>query len=232
LHPYWSGRELAMFFPEEEKVLISDVTKSKGTYNQDNKWTSSSPYERTFQNKNTLIVLYNIPPGTTSEHIDGFFPKNLEEMKIDSCGWIICNAQDTYIGWFPLQEYQILNLEEDDGNSRLRSYKLQNGYIIEVRSKSEIGSFENFRKKLGTNIPKSKLTPSNVSVVYKTLEDEIMEFKFPDVRKLNGKIVNFPESKLFYSPFTRSQTGSEKLLIQYQGKKLILDFKKVKISNE
>jgi hypothetical protein len=232
LHPYWSGHELAMFFPEEEKILISDVAKSKGTYNQDNKWTSSSPYERTFQNKNTLMVLYNIPPGTTSEHIDGFFPKNLEELNIDSSGWLMCNAKDTYIGWFPLQEYQWLKLDEDDGNSRLRSHKLQNGYIVEVRSKSEIGSFKDFCKKLRTHLPKSKLTPLDLSVVYKTLEGEIMQFRFPDSRKLNGKLINFPESKLFYSPFTRSQTGSEKLLIQYKGKKLILDFKKVKKSEE
>jgi len=37
-HPYWSSKELAMFFPEEEKILIDDVSRSKGTYNQDTKW--------------------------------------------------------------------------------------------------------------------------------------------------------------------------------------------------
>ena len=28
LHPWWSGRELAMFFPEKEKLLTDDVTRS------------------------------------------------------------------------------------------------------------------------------------------------------------------------------------------------------------
>ena len=104
LHPYWSGYELAMFFPEEEKPLIRDVVASKGTYNNPDKWTSSSPYERIFQHRNTLIALYDIAPGTTSEHIDGFFPMNLQERILDPSGWIICKAGDTYIGWYPLQK--------------------------------------------------------------------------------------------------------------------------------
>ncbi|HTY57815.1 MAG TPA: hypothetical protein VMF59_03320, partial [Bacteroidota bacterium] len=79
LHPYWSSYELGMFFPEEIKPLIADVVGSKGTYNNPDKWTGGSPYERTFQEKNTLIVLYDIAPGTMTEHIDGFFPGNLQE---------------------------------------------------------------------------------------------------------------------------------------------------------
>ena len=52
--------------------------------------------------KNTLIVLYDIPGGTMTEHIDGFFPRNLEERIVDPSGWILCKAGDTYIGWYPL----------------------------------------------------------------------------------------------------------------------------------
>ncbi|MBF8249104.1 MAG: hypothetical protein HW374_1904 [Bacteroidetes bacterium] len=176
LHPYWSSRELATFFPEEEKTMMSDVVASKGTYNNPDKWTGSSPYERTFQNKNTLIVLYDIESGTTAEHIDGFFPMNLEERVVDSSGWIVCKAGETFVAWYPLQEYewideyekpgQSLNTigrpemrpeEKPQGNWRLRSHKLQNGYVIEVRSRSEMGSFEKFQKRLRSHIPKATL---------------------------------------------------------------------------
>ncbi|HTP13887.1 MAG TPA: hypothetical protein VMM37_09655, partial [Bacteroidota bacterium] len=173
LHPYWSGYEVGMFFPEEVKTLIADVVASKGTYNNPDKWTGGSPFERTFQYKNTLIVLYDIKPGTTSEHIDGFFPRNLEERLVDPSGWILCKAGDTYIGWYPLQEYEWkeekeapanalndigrpqLTREQETGNWRLRSYKLQNGYVIEVRSKDEIGSFEKFCSDLKAHVPKA-----------------------------------------------------------------------------
>jgi hypothetical protein len=248
LHPYWSGLELGMFFPEEVKTLIADVVASKGTYNNPDKWTSSSPFERTFQNTNTLIVLYDIKPGTTTEHIDGFFPRNLEERIVDESGWIVCKAGDTYIGWYPLQEYEwkeelknpanTLNdigrpeLEriKETGNWRLRSYKLQNGYVIEVRSKDEIGSFGQFRSELRSHVPKATLKPGAVSVRYTTLGGDNMEFAFPDKRLLNGKVIDLSKTKLFEGPFLNAEVGSEKLTMTYKTKKLVLDFKAVKIS--
>ena len=249
LHPYWSGYELAMFFPEEEKPLIRDVVASKGTYNNPDKWTSSSPYERIFQHRNTLIALYDIAPGTTTEHIDGFFPMNLQERILDPSGWIICKAGDTYVGWYPLQkgvwiaEYekpgQTVNTigrpelepgEKAEGNWRFRSYKPQNGYVVEVRSKNEIGSFDQFRKQLVRNIPTATLKPGAVSVNYRSLSGDRMKFSFPDGRVLNGKKIDLSTKKLFDGPFLHADVGSQKLTMTYKKKKLVLDFKALRIS--
>jgi len=248
LHPYWSSRELVMFFPEEEKTLIADVVASKGTYNNPDKWTGSSPFERTFQHNNTLIVLYDIEPGTTTEHIDGFFPMNLEERILDPSGWILCKAGETYVGWYPLQEYEwieeyekpgqalnsigrpeMLSGEKPQGNWRLRSYKLQNGYIIEVRSRTEIGSFEQFRNKLRSHNPKAILIPGNVAVEYVSLNGDKLHFSYPDGRILNGKQVNLANYKLFDGPFLSAEVGSERLSIIYEKSRRILDFKTLKI---
>ena len=247
LHPYWSGWEVGMFFPEEVKTLIADVVASKGTYNNPDKWTGGSPFERTFQQKNTLIVLYDIKAGTTTEHIDGFFPRNLEERIVDPSGWIICKAGDTYVGWYPLQEYEWkeefetpanslndigrpqLERVKETGNWRLRSYKNQNGYVIEVRSKDEIGSFDRFKSELKSHIPSATLTPGAVSVRYKTLGGDKMDFAFPENRSLNGTAVDLTKTKLFDGPFLGAEVGSEKLTISYKTKKMILDFKAGKI---
>jgi hypothetical protein len=206
LHPYWSGTELAMFFPEEKKILIDDVSRSKGTYNQDTKWTGSSPYERTFQYNNTLIVLYDIPAGTTSEHIDGFFPKNLDKREVDSSGWIFCKAGDTYVGWFPLQPYEWLCLKEDDYNFRLRSNYRQNGYVVEVRSKNEVGSYEEFCAKLRTTIPRAQMKEGSVRVDYQVTSRLRMSFGFPEERKLNGKQFDFSTFILTRSNFINAQS--------------------------
>ena len=246
LHPYWSLYEIGMFFPEEVKTSMAGITASKTTYNNPDKWTGGSPCERTFQHQNTLIVLYDIPPGTTSEHIDGFFPANLEERIIDKSGWIICKAGDTFIGWYPLQhgewseEYEIkkqafntgTSAQVNDGtmelrNYRFRSHALQNGYVIEVRSKEEIGSFSNFKKKLIKQIPKAVLEPGGVAVQYTTLDNDQMEFAFPDQRKLNGKVIDFGDYKLFEGPFLNAESGSQKLILIHGSKKMILDFKKL-----
>lgn len=248
LHPYWSGYELGMFFPEEVKTLIADVVASKGTYNNPDKWTGASPYERTFQHRNTLIVLYDIEPGTTTEHIDGFFPRNLEERIVDPSGWIVCKAGDTFVGWYPLQEYEWkeefenpshslneigrpqLERVKETGNWRLRSYKLQNGYVIEVRSKEEIKSFGKFRDELRTHIPKAMLKPGAVSVEYTTLGGERMQFSFADGRKLNGKTVDLSKYRLFEGPFLNAEVGSEKLTLKYGKIRMVLDLKNVRIT--
>jgi hypothetical protein len=248
LHPYWSALELGMFFPEEVKSLIADVIASKGTYNNPDKWTGSSPFEKTFQHKNTLIVLYDIAPGTTTEHIDGFFPRNLEERIVEPSGWIACKAGDVYVGWYPLQKYEWK--EEADvsitvpagsgapqpervnetGNWRLRSNHRQNGYVIEVRSKAEIGSFTQFRSALNAHTPTATLQPGSVSVRYTTLDGEAMEFAFPEKRTLNGSAVDLSQTKLFEGPFINANVGSEKMMLTYKNTKRVLDFKAVRIT--
>jgi len=246
LHPYWSVLEIAMSFPEESKVSMAWITASKTTYNNPDKWTGGSPDERTFQHKNTLIALYDIPIGTTAEHIDGFFPANLEERIIDDSGWIICKAGDTYIGWYPLQpgvwseEYELkkqafntkTGSREKGENSEIRNYRfrsheLQNGYVVEVRSKDEVGSFEKFHDMLPNHIPEAVLKPGNVSVKYRTLNDEKMEFAFPDERALNGEKIDLSNYKLFEGPFLNAEVGGQKLTLTYKDEKMVLDFEKL-----
>jgi hypothetical protein len=226
LHPYWSEIELGMFFPEEIKTLVADVAGTKGTYNKEDKWTGSSPYERTFQHQNTLLVLYDIPPGTASEHIDGFFPKNLEQRVSDASGWIFCKAGETYVGWHPLQAGEWIEEEE---NWRWRSHRLQNGYVIEVRAQSETGSFAAFQEKLRAHIPNANLQPNAVAVEYTTLNGDKMFFAFPEMRRLNGEFVDLAKYKLFKGPFLSAEIGSEKLTITYKNKRRVLDFKKLSI---
>ncbi|HEX9007221.1 MAG TPA: hypothetical protein VF889_07995, partial [Bacteroidota bacterium] len=250
LHPYWSIRELGMFFPEEIKPLLADVLASKGTYNNHDKWTGGSPFERTFQQKNTLIVLYDIAPGTTSEHIDGFFPRNLEERIVDGSGWIMCKAGDTYIGWYPLQDYewieehetagQVKNVEgrpqmmvdraQETGWWRLRSHHLQNGYVIEVRSRDEAGSFRQFCAALRAHRPEARLTPGAVSVRYTTLGNDAMAFFYPEGRTLNGARVDLARTRLFEGPFLNADVGSQKLTLTCNGERMVLDFKNVRIA--
>lgn len=246
LHPSWSTREIGMFFPEQIKVSMAGIVASKKTYNNPNKWTGGSDFERTYQHKNTLIVLYDIPVGETASHIDGFFPANLDERIEDESGWIFSKAGDVYIAWYPLQpyfwqkEYALKKIafnektgsKVDDGsmplrNYRLRSAHLQNGYVVEVRSKDEVGSFDFFVNNMKNLKPEAILKPGNVQVDYKNLASDSMHFKFPNERSLNGKTVDLSKFKLFESPYLNAEIDSENLTLRYKKMKLVLDFKKL-----
>jgi hypothetical protein len=56
-----------------------------------------------------------------------------------------------------------------------------------------------------------------------------MDFTFPEKRALNGNPQDLSKTKLFDGPFLSAEVGSEKLTITYKTKKLILDFKAVKV---
>ncbi|NLP12227.1 hypothetical protein GX408_17650 [bacterium] len=248
LHPYWSIEEIGTFFPEEIKPSMAGIIASKATYNNPDKWTGGSYYEYTFQDKNTLLVLYDIPAGTTSNHIDGFFPANLQERRIDPSGWILCKAGDVYAGWYPLQpaewseEYELRTLvwnlgtgsARNDGtmdlrNHRLRSWPLQNGYVIQVGSLSENGSFDAFCRAVAETKPVAVLQPGRVSVDYRTWDGRRMEFAYPDQRKLNGQKVAYEQFKLFDGPFLQAEVDSEMLTMRYGGKTRIYNFKTMTI---
>jgi hypothetical protein len=109
---------------------------------------------------------------------------------------------------------------------------LQNGYVIEVRSKDEIGSFDKFTHKLRRRIPKANLEAGAVSVTYKTLAGDNMKFAFPDTRVLNGNEIDLSETPLFESPYLNAAQDSEMLTITYKGKKRIYDFKNLTISDK
>ena len=226
IHPYYSGVELAHFFPEETKLMVDAVVSSKGTYDKEDKWTGSSPYEQTFQHKNAIIVLYNIERGTHFEHIDGFFTKDFAERIVDQTNWIFCRDGDVYIAYFPLKPYEWI---QDSINYRIRSRDLKNGCIVEVSSAREVGSFEEFRKRIkGTKID-YKDFDNKLTLRHTTISGDKMEFTYGGKRILNGKAVDFHSYKLFKGPYLQADIGSEKLKMTYGDQYRILNFKSVTI---
>ncbi|NOZ61247.1 MAG: hypothetical protein GXO74_06160 [Calditrichaeota bacterium] len=223
VHPYIGEKELGMFFPEEMKFALDEVARAHTYYGKEDKWASSSPYEETFQHKNALIVLYNIPEGTKFGHIDGFFPKDLAKRESDESGWIFCQAGNTYIAYFPLKPYQWI---EEDNCFRLRSYDLKNGCIVEAAMADEYPSFAAFKKQIRSNNLVHDTFDQTLTVSYTTSAGDVMTFTYDGPRLLNGKPINFADYKMFKGPFLNSEMGSQKLEIldKIRGKGIMVDF--------
>ncbi|MCX6145456.1 MAG: hypothetical protein NTZ35_19790 [Ignavibacteriales bacterium] len=226
LHPFYSGRELAMFFPEEQKFLADEVDRYHLVYTDPNKWNSSSPYEQTFQHKNAIIVLYSIDKNANHQHIDGFFPKNLDERIEHSSGWIFCRAGSVYVAFFPLRPYQWI---EEKVDWRWRSTALKNGIVLEVGSSDEDGTFEAFRNHVMQSKPAMNSSGNDLIVNYETRRGDVMKFTFDGKRRLNGKAIDFKTYKFFNGPFIQSERGSG-IIRMTDGKKVReLNFKKATI---
>jgi len=223
LHPFYSGKELAMFFPEEQKFLSDEVNRYHLVYTNPNKWNSSSPFEQTFQHKNALIALYNLDETAQQPHIDGFFPKNLDEREIHNSGWVFCRAGSVFIAVYPLRQGEWI---EEGPNWRWRSNEKQNGVVVEVGSTIEDGTFGAFKKLVIQGRPEMKSTRELIRVEYKTRHGERMDFTFGGERILNGKAVDFRSYKFFNGPFVQSERGSGIVRMMYKNSVRELDFKK------
>jgi hypothetical protein len=226
LHPFYSGKELAMFFPEEQKFLADEVNRYHLVYTDPNKWNSSSPYEQTFQYKNAIIVLYDIDKNAHQQHIDGFFPKTIDERTEDRSGWIFCRADSVYVAFFPLKPYQWI---EENVDWRWRSGALKNGVVVEVGSSNEDGSFADFQNRIAKSRPAAENFDRTLTVQYKTRHGDLMEFTYGGARSLNGKKIDFRSYKLFNGPFIQSERGSGVITMTYKNQGLQLDFNKVAI---
>lgn len=227
LHPFFSGRELAMFFPEEIKFLAAEVDRYHKVYTNPDKWNSSSPYEQTFQHRNTLIVLYDIDSSAHHQHIDGFFPKILDERETEPSGWIVCRAGVTFIGVYPLAPVEWINEEAD---WRLRSGSRRNGVIVEVGSAREDSSFEKFRASLPARPPGLDTNGKRPSVTYTTRHGDIMKFRFGGERILNGTPVRFSEYGLYGGPFINARRKSGVIALTAGGRKRLLNFNTLTIT--
>ena len=223
VHPYVGIPDLGMFFPEEMKFAIDEVCQAHTYYGHEDKWSSSSPYEQTFQHENAIIVLYDIPEGTQFEHIDGFFPKDLKVREEDDSGWIFCQAGNTYIAFFPLKPYEWI---EEKECYRLRSHELKNGCVLEAAMAEEYKSFEDFKSQIRSNTLVHDTFDRTMTVSYETSSGDVMTFTYGGPRRLNGKLIDFKDYKLFRGPFLNAEVGSRQLEIVYQkeGKGMMIDF--------
>ena len=226
LHPFYSGKELAMFFPEEQKFLADEVNRYHLVYTDPNKWNSSSPYEQTFQHNNAIIVLYNIDKDANHQHIDGFFPKNLDERIEHPSGWIFCRAGSVYVALFPLRPYEWI---EENIDWRWRSTALKNGIVCEVGSSDEDGTFGAFKNKVMQSRPAMNNSGNDLTVNYRTRSGDMMSFAFGGERRLNGKAIDFKTYKLFNGPFIQSERESGVIRITDGKEVRELNFKKAAI---
>jgi hypothetical protein len=168
---------------------------------------------------------------------------------VHESGWILCKSGNTYVAWFPLQTYEwleehdtpaqaknvigrpeMLPRTETPRNYRLRSHRPQNGYVIEVRSAAEVGSFEAFAQTVTRRVPRAALNPGNVSVEYTTLSGDQMRFVFPETRTLNGKNVDLRTTRLFEGPHLQADVGSEMLTIKHGSMRRILNFRTLTVT--
>jgi hypothetical protein len=228
LHPYSSLRELETYFSFPPDVGISGVVSSKKSYDSPDKLVGGSPYEKIFQDLDAIIALYDIPPGTRFPHINGFFSKDLTDLREDPSGWIFARGGDALIACRPLQPYSWAPFE--GGGKRLFSPYLRNGIVVQVAGRSEFADMEAFRRAILALRLNFHLDPAP-SVQFHSLRGKTLAFTYGETPRVNGAPLDYGHWPLFGGPFVEAAVDSGQLILKYGKSRRTLDFRKLTVTD-
>ena len=228
LNPHSSLRELETYFTFPADIGISGVVSSKKSYDSPDKFVGGSPYEKIFQDQDTIVALYDIPPGARFPHINGFFSKDLVEVREDPSGWIFARGGDALIACRPLQPYTWKPIE--GGGRRLFSPYLQNGIVVQVAARSEFAGMPEFIRAILALPLKFSLDPTP-SVRFHSLRGRTLDFTYGQAPLLDGTPLDYAHWPLFGGPFLEAPVDSELLILKYRQMRRTLDFRRLTITD-
>jgi hypothetical protein len=228
LQPHSSLHELQTYFVFGPDFGVEAVIRSKKTYDSPDKFVGGSPYEKIFQDQDTVITLHDIPAGARFPHINGFFSKDLREVTEDPSGWIFARGGDAWIACRPLQPYTWKPI--DGSGRRLFSPYLKNGTVVQVAAVSEFPTMAAFRAAI-TALPLKFSVEDAPTVRFRSLRGRDLEFTYGLEPKVDGKPIGYASWPLFGGPFLQADVDSEKLEMRHGKLRRTLDFKKLTITD-
>jgi hypothetical protein len=228
VHPYSSLRELQTYFTFPPDQGLTDVVMSKKSYDSPDKLVGGSLYEQIFQDQDSVIVLYDIPAETRFPHINGFFSKDLAEVREDPSGWIFVRGGDAFIACRPLQPYSWKPIE--GGGRRLFSPYLKNGMVVQVAARSEFKDMDAFRRAILALTLEVHLT-GTPSVRFRSLRGKMLAFTYGQIPRVNGAALDYAHWPLFGGPFVEAAVDSEQLILKYGKMRRTLDFRRLTVTD-
>jgi hypothetical protein len=229
LHPYSSLQELQTYFVFNSDSAVEGVIKSKKTYDSPDKFLGGSPYEKIVQDQDTVITLYDIPPGTRFPHVNGFFSKDLSEVVEDASGWIFLRGgESAYIACRPMQPYSWKPIE--GGGRRLFSPYLKNGFVVQVAAVSEYPDLRSFGRAI-TALPLEFQLDPVPAVRFQSLRGKQIEFTYGKTPRINGQPIDYDGWPLFGGPFLEAAVDSEELVLKHQKLRRTLNFRTLTVTD-
>lgn len=241
LHPHSSGRMMqAQFATYPEPMPVGVTFEGKPSYDSPDKVLGGSPYEKVFQDLDTVIALYDIAPGERFEHVNGFFSKDLRDVTEDVSGWIFARGGNAFLAYRPLAPYHWIpylhynggwaKVRDDLGGRVLTSPHLKNGTIVQAAAAAEFESFEAFKTAMRALPLEFTLEPVP-SVRFTTLRGKAVAFTYGETPVVDGVPLDYSKWKLFEGPYLNAEVGGRKLTVTHGRLQRVLDFNTLTIKD-
>ncbi len=246
LHPHSSGKVMQMQFSTYPEPMPRGVAvEGKPSYDSADKILGCSPYEKVFQDLDTVVALYDIPAGTRFEQVNGFFSKDLRDVIEHESGWIFARGGRAYLAYRPLAEYSWMPhlsyqraprttgyafYREHTGGRILVSPHRKNGTIVQAASEDDFGSFEAFQAAV-IGLPLEYQLDPVPTIKMTTLRGKEVSFTYGHAPVVNGEPLDYSQWKLFGGTHLTAEVGGRKLTITHGDLKRVLDFNTLTISD-
>jgi hypothetical protein len=241
LHPHSSSQAMQSQFATYPEPMVQGVTfEGKPSYDSPDKILGGSRFEHVYQDLDTVIALYDIPPGTRFPHINGFFSKDLKNRTEDESGWIFAQGGNAYLAYRPLAPYHwIPYLHYSGGWAKeklpvggelLVSPHLKNGTIVQAASADEFESFAAFQAAIRALPLEFSLEPKP-TVKFTTLRGKRIAFIHGHAPTVDSVPVDYAQWKLFEGPYLNAEVGGRKLTITHGRLQRVLDFNTLTITD-
>jgi len=248
-HPYASPHVMQAYFTElPDHMLELLANQGKPSYDVSDKILGGSPYERVFQDLDTVVALYDIPEGTRYPRVNGFFSKDLGNLTEDKSGWIFAQGGNTYLAYRPLAPFHwehLLGYKQlpstsgykwervdrgDKGDKLLVSPHLKNGTILQAASVDEFKDFAAFQAAIRA-LPLTYSLEPVPTVKFTTLRGKAVVCTYGAAPAVDGQPVDYTKWKLFEGPYLNAEKGSRKLTITHGRLERVLDFNTLTITD-
>lgn len=245
VHPHDSGKVMQMFFcayPDSMTVELS--VQGKPSYVMSDKLVSCSPYEKVFQDLDTVVALYDIPTGEQFQQINGFFSKDLIDLTEHESGWIFARGGDAYLAYRPLAPYAWIPhliyralpatpgfyARDPTGSKVLVSPHAKNGTIVQAAAVDEFESLAAFQKAILALPLEFSLEPVP-TVKMTTLRGKQVSITYGEAPVVDGDPLDYTKWKLFEGTHLNAEIGGRKLTIAHGQMQRVLDFNTLTISD-
>jgi len=191
-----------------------------------NYWVGYGHLPHAVQDKNVSLAIYNIPEKKgflekdLLNYTHAYYPTSLFDTTIIRNHYALGKKGDTYCAFIGLNDFTLRSETTDD----LVQEGKQTYWITEAGSRVEDGSFKQFCERILSN--SVSFDKASLTLNYQSNGNQY-QLDFGGEFLLNGQFVEMDYPR-FESPYSQTPYKPKTIMIEHQGKSLLLDFHQMK----
>jgi len=177
-----------------------------------------------FQQENTVIDLYDIPPDASRQHINGFFPHAIVERR-EQDGWILARADGVFFAvWTSAPGTWVVEPDYD----RLTIEHPKTAVILEAVTARGEKDFDTFCARMVRNRP--AFDEKTLTASYTSTRGHRIQFTHRGARLVDGVATDLGTWPLFEGPWLNARRGAGVVTLEYGAERVTLDFNTAKVT--